>query len=301
MASAITRPAARATTRRLRFELLKRRRVMTYRTRAVLVTMAAAATAAHGQGIYRSIGPDGKVTYSDVPDAGAAKMSSGGRAAPPASTAPPAGAAAGTASGGTARADHAGSAARAGGVPGIGTAAATAAAAGGTYASGPATNEGAASPSTGRTGPKQAGVRSASGAGLQPPDDATTRAMVGALGYAVLIERTQAVCAQASPDAQGRYAQVAEAWRKRNEAALEHGRRTLETGFTSEQRRLIELDLRIKADSGLSKVTAAQPAQRIAWCERSFDEISKGALDRRGPPVSAGPSAGAALADARGR
>ncbi len=255
---------------------------MTYRTLAVLVTMAAAATAAHGQGIYRSIGPDGKVTYSDMPEAGASKMSSGGRPAPPAASTPPAGAGATAPSSGASRPEAA-NGARTGGVPGIGTAAAAAAVAGGTYASGPAANDGSASPATGRAGPKQATVRSASGAPLQPPDDATTRAMVGALGYAVLIERTQAVCAQASPDAQGRYAQIADAWRKRNEAALAHGRRTLDTGFTSEQRRLIELDLRIKADSGLSKVTAAQPAHRIAWCERSFDEISKGALDRKAP------------------
>ena len=248
------------------------RNAMTFKTLAVFTMMAATTVAAHAQGIYRSVGPDGQVSYSDQPAAGAAKMSAGGRAG----QAP----AAESSAGGTgARAGNAGA-----GVPAIGAAAL-------------ATSDGSAAQPGVRSNPKQAGVR------LQPIDEQSTRAMVKALGYDVLVQRTAAVCGQASPDSHRRYLGIADAWRKRNDIALESARRSLSTGFTDEQRRLIELDLKIKADNGLSKVTAAQPAHRIAWCERSFGEISNGALDVKSSPVTGlTPAAGStAMVDTRAR
>ncbi len=300
------------------------RNAMTFKTLAVFTMMAATTVAAHAQGIYRSVGPDGQVSYSDQPAAGAAKMSAGGRAgqAPAAESsaggtgmpgggtgarAGNAGAQASSSAHGSGTGAHGSSTSAASGrgaapLPGGSASAASARGASGAGvpaigAAALATSDGSAAQPGVRSNPKQAGVR------LQPIDEQSTRAMVKALGYDVLVQRTAAVCGQASPDSHRRYLGIADAWRKRNDIALESARRSLSTGFTDEQRRLIELDLKIKADNGLSKVTAAQPAHRIAWCERSFGEISNGALDVKSSPVTGlTPAAGStAMVDTRAR
>jgi hypothetical protein len=220
------------------------RNAMTFKTLAVFTMMAATTVAAHAQGIYRSVGPDGQVSYSDQPAAGAAKMSAGGRAgqAPAAeSSAGGTGARAGNAgaqasssahgSGTGAHGSSTSAASGRGAAPLPGGTASAASARGASGAGVPAigaaalaTSDGSAAQPGVRSNPKQAGVR------LQPIDEQSTRAMVKALGYDVLVQRTAAVCGQASPDSHRRYLGIADAWRKRNDIALESARRSLSTG-----------------------------------------------------------------------
>lgn len=208
-------------------------------TSAMLLVIA---TTAHAQGVYKTVGPDGKVIYTDTPPGGERAYSSP-KAPAPSAKAP---------TGPSARASDAGVPERA-----------------------------AYSKKAGRAEPAGAAPAPAASPNAQE-SKALERAVIGVLGLEDLVLRTEKLCNQTLPTSMGKYSGAVDGWKQRNGGAASKARTVLADAFTSAERQLIETGLRFRNESTLTQVAQASAHQRIQWCDQSAGEINAGKLDPKG-------------------
>jgi Domain of unknown function (DUF4124) len=171
-----------------------------------------ATTPAMAQGIHRSVGPDGRVVFSDMPPPGPAR-----------------------------------------------TAAAPAA--------------------EGRAAQRE-----------QPPlDPALDRAITTVLSMEDLVEQTESICLKARPTAMSRYLAATDGWRKRNGTLASQAHRALEQPYGEAASRAVRDAVKARNERTLSPVNGAAAAARMAWCDRSMDEVVAGKLDIFDKPQLSGP------------
>jgi hypothetical protein len=192
------------------------------------------------QGIYKSIGPDGKVVYSDKPPGSATDKYDVVRA--PAS-APQARA-------GTGAVDQSAGVAEPSSP--------------GRHAAKRATR---AEPSRSEP-PAEPAV-----------DPAIEKAVIGVLGLEDLVLQTEDICIRALPTSMRKYGDAAAGWKQRNGAVVTQMRSVLSQAFVASQRQLIEAGVKSRNQQALSSVVNAPTASKIKWCDQSSDDINKGTLD----------------------
>lgn len=214
---------------------------------ATLLLAVAGGVAA--QKIYRSVGPDGKVVFSDSPpaDRDAVMLQSGRMPGAPAAAAPaaaaPASASAPTA---TPRDGHGAKQAK---------------------KALPASEKAPAA-----TGPSQAAI------------DAGARSLAVLTNMELLVKNFEGTCLSTLPTSMKKYSGAADTWRGRHaqllakrDAALAH--------LTAAQRRTVMDESSAFVQKMMQPVQKAQPAQRIQWCDHSAQEIMAGKLDRHQDPA----------------
>lgn len=214
-----------------------------YRT-ILLAALTSTLPAVYAQGVYKTIGPDGKVVYSDQPPATPGTKVDVIRT-PAASKPSPATAAQAAASTPV-------------GEPWPGR-----------------TTDAKKAVAVGRTSPEPAAAR---------PDPALAGAVYGVLGLKDLVSRTLDLCAATLPTSFKRYGDASAAWAQRNAEITSKAQSAYTGSLDATERSTIDAAIRAKNDSALSQVTAAPTASRIRWCDQSVDAINGGAMDPRQKP-----------------
>lgn len=215
----------------------------------LLCAIAAALPVAHAQGVYKTIGPDGKVVYSDQPPGSTGTKYGGGAPAPAAPQ----------------RQAHAAT-----------TRAPTSAEsqAAGTHGAKKAT---AARRPEAAPSPEPA------------TDPALEGAVIGVLGIEDVVRRTVDICLRTLPTSFKKYSAAAEQWNQRNAATVSQARRMQSQAFDATQRQLIESGIRNRNEGTMARVLEAPAATRISWCDRSVDAINNGVMDVHNKPKLTGP------------
>lgn len=218
---------------------------------AVLAALLACSAQA---GIYKTVGPDGKITYSDhPPEAPDAKYDVVGKSA-------------------SAR-DDANSKAPAADPQAVVRTIGDKRATGGKIA-GSAVRVPDAQP-----------VAAAVPAPANSPS-ALEGAIIGVLGIEDIVRQTEDLCTKALPTSFGKYSQAASEWRRRNRVVVMQAHHAIAQGFNSgngadtEQR--IENAIRLKNQGMFQPILQASTADKIRWCDNSVDEIHAGSMDFAG-------------------
>jgi hypothetical protein len=111
------------------------------------------------------------------------------------------------------------------------------------------------------------------------PDPATEKAIIGVLGFEDLVRQTETLCLSTLPTSYERYSGAAEGWRSRNAALVAQAHQVLTERYKAPQRQTIESSIRAKNDASLMPVAAASTASKISWCDSSTDAIKAGTMD----------------------
>jgi hypothetical protein len=236
---------------------------------AATIALAVGPACVHAQGVYKIVGPDGRVTYSDQPPS---SVGPNGRidvlrAPKGPALVPPAPAPAPVASGDSGAATDA------------------------------ASRFGRPKAAT-TSDPRQAAHANAVAAATTgappaapPIDPAVEAAVIGVLGIEDVVRRTESICVSTLPTSARRYSGAVDEWARRNTRTVLVARRVLSREFDVEKRELIEAGIARRTAGQFEKIVEAPPAVRIAWCDRSAAEIAGGRLDVHDKPKLAGPLA----------
>jgi hypothetical protein len=228
--------------------------------RFLILALAMTACGAYAQ-VYKSIGPDGKVVYSDKPPESANSKSSvistPAPASPPAAVREPARSPAASAS---ITQEPAGT------VPNKSRAKQA-------QRVDPPRNEAPAP-----TGPVA--------------DPALEKAVVGVMGIADLVVQMEDLCSRTLPTSFKKYNGAAAGWNQRNAAVVAQQRRVLSDAFDASQRQRLELAAKEKNQQTLAPVLTAPMASKIKWCDQSVDEINRGGMDVHNRPNLSSPLMG---------
>lgn len=228
--------------------------------------MMVAAAGAQAQAVYRTVGPDGKIIFSDKPpvDSTSNVTVSGKPKAPLPER--PASAAVDAASGFAANSPQA---ARA-------------------HAASAAAAAAAADAADRKLGPMRAPPAAPPPNNTGPVDPALQKAVVAALANESLVAQMEDICLRTLPTSFKRYT-VSEAWKQRNVALLNKMRMVLADNFAGAQRVSINTAMKADVEKVLGPVDKATPAARTKWCDKSSDEVTKGVMDLAANPVVSQP------------
>jgi hypothetical protein len=216
---------------------------------ALLIAVASGATLA--QTIYKSIGPDGKVVYSQQPSGDTPGRHEVIRGTQPSRPLPPLHGAA---------------------TPSEPAATAT------------PSRDAAPKQATRKATP-------AAEAAAAAPDPALEGAVIGVLGIEDLLRQSQELCTRALPTSFKRYTEPVAAWEQRNAATLAQARSALERAFAPPQRETIRAGVKLKNQGSLDAVAQAPLGAKIKWCDRNADELANGVLDVHNKPKLTAPLA----------
>lgn len=197
--------------------------------------------------VYKIVGPDGKITYSDRPPIEASASVQMIKAGGPVPVADRPAAADVAASGAANAADRA-------------------AAAGGRAA-------------------KHA-IRSEPGGGSPAEDNNARRMRIQllnglqvVLGNMALVDQTIALCGSTLPTSAKKYDAAASLWKSRNGDVVNRANAVLSSALSGAERAELDMVARQRTDAMLQVVKAADTQRRIAWCDKSAGEMSSGAMD----------------------
>ncbi len=121
-----------------------------------------------------------------------------------------------------------------------------------------------------------------------PAPSALEGAIIGVLGIEDIVRQTEDICVKTLPTSFARYSQAATEWRQRNRVVVMQAHHAIAQGFNAgngvdvEQR--IENAIRAKNQGMFAPIQQASVAERIRWCDNSVDEIHGGSMDFAGKP-----------------
>jgi hypothetical protein len=104
-------------------------------------------------------------------------------------------------------------------------------------------------------------------------------ALRAALSETLLIDRTVDLCILALPRAYQRYVSAQDAWKQRNGAVTEHVADLMNDVVPGQERQQLEQEALEHTAASLKDVRATSLAQRIAWCDKTANDIKEGRFD----------------------
>jgi hypothetical protein len=121
-------------------------------------------------------------------------------------------------------------------------------------------------------------------------NDVLEGAIIGVMGMESLVLQTEEACVNTLPTSMKRYSGAGTGWRERNATLIAQQRKLLATVFDADKRRLIVIGIKTKNDASFVPFKAANMAAKIKWCDQSIKEIESGAMDvfnnpKLGPPI----------------
>lgn len=220
-------------------------------TTLLVSSLATAAFSVAAQAVYKTVGPDGKIIYSDHPPVDSKTQSTllnGPKAAPEIkSDRPPLPASASTAKDADTK------------------------------------NKSAKTPS------KKGADAAKTDAAPVVNNDVLEGAIIGVMGMESLVLQTEEACVNAMPTSMKRYSGAGTGWRERNASVVAQQRKLLATVFDADKRRVIVLGIKTKNDASFVPFKASNLAAKIKWCDQSIKEIESGAMDVFNNPKLAPP------------
>ena len=217
----------------------------------VALLLIFATLSANAKNIYKTVGPDGKITYSDHPPDDSSSQSDVVRSTPDAASA--------QGSKPTANEARADSSSEPRATRALGAKKAIAAkreTSAPTAAQAPAANA------------------------IEP---ALEGAVIGVLGIEDIVKHTEELCIKTLPTSFRKYSDASGDWQRRNAAIVTRAHQLVSKNFDTtygvgtEQR--LKDAIRTKNAAMFEPIASAPMASRIKWCDHSVDEMTSGAMD----------------------
>lgn len=104
-------------------------------------------------------------------------------------------------------------------------------------------------------------------------------AVANVMGMAHLVSSSRTFCVATLPTAYKRYSSAADAWHVRNAVVISQKEKIMAGGDQRLVADVLSGDMVRKTDEMLRPVRDAGTAEKIAWCDRAFSDVSRGALD----------------------
>ncbi len=104
-------------------------------------------------------------------------------------------------------------------------------------------------------------------------------AVANVMGIAHLVSSSRTFCVATLPTAYKRYSSAADAWQVRNAAVISQKDKLM---AGDDQRLVADVlsgDMARKTDDMMRPVRDAGTAEKVAWCDKAFADVSRGALD----------------------
>jgi Domain of unknown function (DUF4124) len=112
-----------------------------------------------------------------------------------------------------------------------------------------------------------------------PIDAALLKALHTVAGHKLLVQHMRDTCIQTRPTAMGKYADAADHWAQRNSAIMAQQQRAMGDLLNASQRQKFGEAVKTSIDKLTSPYAAAAPAALFKWCDQSVAEINSGVMD----------------------
>ncbi len=123
----------------------------------------------------------------------------------------------------------------------------------------------------------------------KPSDASLEAAVIDVLGTEDIVRRTETICVSTLPASARRYSGAVDDWARRNARSVLAARRVLTREFDVERRERVEAGVRALSAARFGAVADAPEARMAAWCDRSVTEMAAGQLDVHGRLRLGGP------------
>lgn len=104
-------------------------------------------------------------------------------------------------------------------------------------------------------------------------------AVANVMGIAYLISSSREFCVAAMPTSYKRYSSAADAWSQRNAAVVAHKEKIMAIGDQRLVANALSGDMVRNTEEMLRPVRGAGTAEKVAWCNKAFADVDRGALD----------------------
>jgi hypothetical protein len=115
-------------------------------------------------------------------------------------------------------------------------------------------------------------------------DPALEKAVIGVMGYEDLVRLSEDVCMSTLPTSFKKYNAATDGWKQRNAAILSQRQRVFSQVFNASERQQIEAGVKARTQQMFAPIVNAPTASKIKWCDQTVDELNKGAMDMHNKP-----------------
>ena len=115
-------------------------------------------------------------------------------------------------------------------------------------------------------------------------DEALEKAVIGVMGYDDLVRQAEDVCMRTLPTSFKKYSAATNGWKQRNAVILSQQQRVLSQAFSASQRQVMQAGVRTRNQQMFAPILDAPAASKIKWCDQTVDEINNGAMDVHNKP-----------------
>jgi len=115
-------------------------------------------------------------------------------------------------------------------------------------------------------------------------DAVLEKAVTAVMGYDDLVRQAEDVCMRTLPTSFKKYSAATNGWKQRNAVILSQQQRVLSQAFSASQRQVMEAGVRTRNQQMFAPILSAPTASKIKWCDQTVDEINNGAMDVHNKP-----------------
>ena len=115
------------------------------------------------------------------------------------------------------------------------------------------------------------------GSDLLRPD--VIGAVANVMGIAHLVSSSRNFCVATTPTSYKRYSLAADAWSHRNAAVVAHKEKVMGVGDQRLVATALSGDMLRQTEEMMRPVRSAGTAEKVAWCDKAFADVNRGALD----------------------
>ncbi len=125
--------------------------------------------------------------------------------------------------------------------------------------------------------PASARPSAAAGSDLLGPD--VIGAVANVMGIVHLVSSSREFCVATTPTSYKRYSSAADAWSQRNATVVAHKEKIMSVGDQRLVANALSGDMVRQTEEMLRPVRGAANAEKVAWCDKAFADVNRGALD----------------------
>jgi Domain of unknown function (DUF4124) len=111
------------------------------------------------------------------------------------------------------------------------------------------------------------------------------KSVFAVLGYEDMVQQTTAVCAKIQPEENKKHDAVLTNWTQRNTAVLTHNKRVLAEAFGSSQRLFMAENTKALNQTNIDQILKSPESARVKWCEQTALEVNRGDSDFKNKPA----------------
>ncbi|WP_426108060.1 hypothetical protein [Massilia sp. TSP1-1-2] len=104
-------------------------------------------------------------------------------------------------------------------------------------------------------------------------------AVANVMGITHLVSSSREFCVATTPTSYKRYSSAADAWLQRNAAVVAHKEKVMATGDQRLVANALSGDMVRQTEEMMRPVRGAGTAEKVAWCDKAFADVNRGALD----------------------